>query len=198
MDRVQLRFSQAKFSSQQFSHRRFARIYSRDSPFVRRVLMRFGIPSRDVDDLVHNVFVVLWKRLDEVEGDEEVRPWLYTVAVNLVRNYRRRHRYWRERFVEVMPEVMASGGNVDGNVEWVMDANWRLSRLWRRLGTKMREVFVRVFMEGRTAREVAEELGISVKTVESRVYGVRQLIQKLEMDLGRVNVLIGENGCVME
>ena len=172
MDKVHVRRTPSKFSTNNSSSTCFTRIYARDSPFVRRVLLRFGIPSRDVDDLVQNVFVVMWQRLNENVLHGELRPWLYAVAANVARNYRSSSRVRKEQFVEVLPE--GSGSRID--MEGMLDA-WRsLARLLRRLREKLREVFVRVMLGGEKVQRTAEALGIPVKTVETRRRLVRQLL----------------------
>jgi len=176
MDKVNPRLPRAKFSFQHFSHKRFTHIYARDRPFVRSVLLRFGIPVRDVDDLVQNVFVLLWQRIEGLVADQEIRPWLSTVAANLAKNYRRRSRYRKEWFVEELPDQAL----VSFNPEWLIDAYRCLARLWRRMRTKAREVFVRVAIDGQSQKEVAEALSVSPKTVHSRMRVVRERVVKLQ------------------
>lgn len=171
MDKVHVHFPRANISSQHSSHRRFAHIYARDRPFVRSVLLRRGIPARDVDDLVQNVFVVLWQRLGGIVGDGDVRPWLYAVAVNLAKNYRCHSRWRREWFVGEMPDTARTAFNP----EWVIDAYRCLARMWRRMRTKVREVFMRVVLEGQSLKEAAKALGKSPKTVHSQMRGLRRL-----------------------
>ncbi len=175
MDKVHLRLSPSKFSTNNSSSRRFSRIYARDSPFVRRVLLRFGIPSRDVDDLVQNVFVVLWQRLNEKVLHDELRPWLYAVAANVARNYRSSSRVRREQFVEVLPE--GNGWWID--MEGMLDAWQSLARLWRRLRPKLREVFVRVMLGGEKVQQVARMLGISVKAIHARIHMVGDAVLRI-------------------
>jgi DNA-directed RNA polymerase specialized sigma24 family protein len=61
----------------------------------------------------------------------------------------------------------------------MIDAYRRLRRLLQRMGTKVREVFVRVTMEGQTVKEVAEELHTSPKTVHSRMRVGRQAVIRI-------------------
>jgi len=175
MDRVHTRLSLANFSTQDSAaHDRFTRIYARDSPFVRSVLVRFGVPKRDVDDLMHEVFVAVWRHLEGIDAHREIRPWLYTVAANLTNNYRRLRRHHQESFVEEMPD----GVTVSGDLDWVIDASRRLRRIMRQVGPKSCEVVLRVGMEGRSVQEVAAELGKSPKTVHLQMQSVRERLRR--------------------
>jgi RNA polymerase sigma-70 factor (ECF subfamily) len=59
---------------------------------------RRRLPATDVDDAVADVFVVAWRKIDSLPTPAEVRPWLFGVARNVVRNLergaRRRQRLW--------------------------------------------------------------------------------------------------------
>jgi RNA polymerase sigma-70 factor (ECF subfamily) len=170
MEKVHVRLSPAKFSTKDSPPKRFARIYARDRPFVRSVLLRFGVPRRDVEDLVQDVFVVVWRRLEGIVADGEIRPWLYTVASNLAKNYRRLARHQREWCVGEMPEVAM----ISFDPDWIIDAYRRLQRLMRRVDASAREVVVRIAVAGQSVNDVAAELCVSAKTVHSRMRVVRE------------------------
>lgn len=172
MEKVDLCLPSAKFSSQHSSAKRFSRIYARDRLFVRSVLLKFGIPVRDVDDLVQNVFVVLWQRFDALANIDDLRSWLYVVALNLARNYRSRHGTWREWLVGEMPEQQV----VLPDMELRLDAYRALMRMTLRMRANVREVFVQVVMEGQTQVEVARVMATSPKTVQSRMRVVRDVM----------------------
>jgi len=173
MGKVNPRLSSSKFSSEHSSsRRRFARIYARDRPFVRSVLLRLGVPARDVDDLVQEVFIVVWRNLERLVVDLDVRPWLYTVAANHARNYRRLRRCTKVDFALAALELAA----VEFDPAWMIDAHRRFARLTRRLSEKVCRVFVPVALDGQTVKEVAQRLRIPCKTAEARIRIARRCV----------------------
>ena len=54
--------------------------------YLRRRL--YPLSASDLDDLVEETFVVVWRRLDDVPADAEV-AWVIGVARNVLRNARR-------------------------------------------------------------------------------------------------------------
>jgi RNA polymerase sigma-70 factor (ECF subfamily) len=54
-------------------------------------LLRRGTPPTDIDDIVADVYVVAWRRFDQVPSDDPV-PWLIAVARNVLRNRQRTRR----------------------------------------------------------------------------------------------------------
>ncbi|HUV57792.1 MAG TPA: sigma-70 family RNA polymerase sigma factor [Acidimicrobiales bacterium] len=69
---------------------RFARLVREHSPAVGNYLARrlYPLSRADLDDLVEETFLVIWRRLDQVPSDAEL-PWTIGVARNVLRNARR-------------------------------------------------------------------------------------------------------------
>jgi RNA polymerase sigma-70 factor (ECF subfamily) len=69
---------------------RFARLVRQHSPAVANYLRRrlYPLNSADLDDLVEETFIVVWRRISDVPVDAEL-PWTIGVARNVLRNARR-------------------------------------------------------------------------------------------------------------
>ncbi len=69
---------------------RFARLVHEHSTAVANYLRRrlYPLGPADLDDLVEETMVVVWRRLDRVPPDAEL-PWMLGVARNVLRNARR-------------------------------------------------------------------------------------------------------------
>jgi RNA polymerase sigma-70 factor (ECF subfamily) len=69
---------------------RFARLVHEHSAAVANYLRRrlYPLTPSDLDDLVEETMVVVWRRLDRVPVDAEL-PWMLGVARNVLRNARR-------------------------------------------------------------------------------------------------------------
>lgn len=72
-------------------NRRFRRIYDDHVEAIRRYCYR-RVPASDVDDATVEVFTVVWRRLDTAPNGDEVLPWMYGIARNIVRNHQRSYR----------------------------------------------------------------------------------------------------------
>jgi RNA polymerase sigma-70 factor (ECF subfamily) len=69
---------------------RFARLVREHTPAVGNYLRRrlYPLSTADLDDLVEETMIVVWRRLDSVPDDGEL-PWMLGVARNVLRNARR-------------------------------------------------------------------------------------------------------------
>lgn len=68
--------------------RRFRVLYERHQPDVLAYLLR-RLNREDALEATAEVFVTLWRRLDDAPVGDEARPWLFGVAHNVLRNRRR-------------------------------------------------------------------------------------------------------------
>ena len=73
----------------------FAELFRNELRYVWNSLRRQGVPERDLEDVVHEVFLVVHRRLHEFDSERELRPWLFGIAFRCAIAYRRRssHRF---------------------------------------------------------------------------------------------------------
>jgi len=69
---------------------RFRRLVYDHTPAVGNYLRRrlHPLTSADLDDLVEETMLVVWRRIDDIPADAEL-PWMIGVARNILRNARR-------------------------------------------------------------------------------------------------------------
>ncbi len=145
---------------------------------VARIVARLMGPqtsAADIDDLVQQVFIAADRALPKFRGDSKITTWLYGIASRVVlHNLRGRRRYKQmiERFEASQLDVPAST-----SVDETVAARESLRLVWGallRVAPKKRLVFVLFEVEGMTAPEVAEVLGVSEDTVRTRLRRARR------------------------
>lgn len=154
--------------------RAFERTYRAEGPFVAAVLGRLAVPSEAVHDAVQDVFVAAYRRWPDFDDSRPVRPWLTAFAHRVAFRYRRSHaRRTRKRAAlrHVLVSVERSGAER-------ADARAFLERFLVGLDEGHRRVFVLSELEGHTASEVAEVVGISTEAVYGRVRSLRKRLHR--------------------
>lgn len=139
--------------------------YRAHRSLVWRILARLGVPVDTLPDALHDVFVVAAKKLDAVP-QHAARPWIVAVATQVARGVRRDaardHRRlewlrWRRNAIRQRTDPWAQA-----------DAGLSVEHFLQALPEAQREVFVLMELEGLTADEVSEALGVKRATVYSR------------------------------
>jgi RNA polymerase sigma factor (sigma-70 family) len=67
-------------------------LYETYEPSVERWVRRLAGPGADVEDLVHDVFLVALRRRHEFRGDAKLSTWLFRITERIVRKRRFRQR----------------------------------------------------------------------------------------------------------
>lgn len=154
----------------------FASLYHRHHGFVWRILRRMGVPVATLDDATQDVFVVVHRRRDDLQPDASVRSWLFGIARRVAADVHRRQRR-TQRKLEALPTPTDAAPPLDDTVARFEAADFVRSFL-RQLDEGHRMVFVLADVEGLTAPEIAEALGLNVNTVYSRLRNARRRFER--------------------
>jgi RNA polymerase sigma-70 factor (ECF subfamily) len=160
-------------------------LFDRYRADVARIAFRVLGPSADLEDVVQEAFVQIFRSLPSYRGSAKFTTWLYRVVTNVARMHVRHER--------VRPRL---GGAPEGMLEARPDEaqrpdeeaarNTRLRALYRHLDAlseKKRTVLVLHDLEGVAAAEVAQIVDAPVLTVRTRLfYARKELYAALAMD----------------
>ena len=163
-------------------------IYRSHAATVARWVGHLGGPAADVDDLVHEIFLIAERRLPEFRGDAKVTTWLYRIAERVVRGRRRsdRIRRWigRTRRADleraVSPTVLTPIEELERrrSIEIVY-------RILDRIPDKYRDVLVLFELEGASGEEIAALTGRKLATVWVHLHrGRRQFLDEMNRETG--------------
>ncbi|MDC3955880.1 RNA polymerase sigma factor [Polyangium jinanense] len=163
------------------AHALLGRLYLEHRDFLRRLLLVQAIPSSDVEDVVQEVFLTAWRRLECLVTPEQARPWLLVIGLNHARNHRNLARCEREVLAGLADDLPEQ--EVAAPMEMLLQATYgmfRLKRFLLRIGPRIRAVVV-PYLEGRSIREIAEALGIKTKTAFARLHLAREHLKRLAL-----------------
>jgi RNA polymerase sigma-70 factor, ECF subfamily len=174
----------------------FREIFLRHRGDVARVVQRVMGASPDVDDVVQDVFVHVYRSLKSFRGDSKFSTWLYRLSVNVTRMHLRRGRS-RPQFSNVeVPEAPPDDEPLD-TPERRMECSERLTALYRLLeglSEKKRIVLVLHDLEGRPAKEIGEIVGAPVLTVRTRLFYARKELYAAIANEPKLKALLAELG----
>ena len=168
---------------------RFELLYAKHAPAVKAYVLR-RTESSTADDVLAEVFVVCWRRFDEVPADP--LPWLLGVARRVLSTQRRGERRrgaLRDRLAEtargssaetITHPLPATPEMGDGALANVADAV--LAGALAQLSDGDRELLLLIAWDGLSPAEAATVLGIKPATARVRLLRARR---RLTMALAR-------------
>jgi RNA polymerase sigma-70 factor (ECF subfamily) len=142
-------------------------LYQAEFARMCRLVRRLGVPDKDLEDAVQDVFLVAHRRWEDLDPERPAGAWLSGIAVRVASQWRRRSSVRHEAVVEV-PETASPAPGADV----VLDAQRVRARVWaglEALPDEQRTVFVLHELEGFSAPEVAVAVGIPLNTAYSRL-----------------------------
>jgi RNA polymerase sigma-70 factor (ECF subfamily) len=141
-------------------------IYEAELDYVWHTLRRLGVPDRDREDLAHDVFLVVHRRLHTYDTDRSLRAWLFGIAYRVVADHRRLARVQREVLPGAAIEVAAPAPAHDDR-DLVM-------RGLAELDLERRAVFILHELDGQSIPEIARVIDAPENTLYSHLSRARR------------------------
>jgi RNA polymerase sigma-70 factor (ECF subfamily) len=151
----------------------FRAIYDEEFNYLWHTLRRLGTPARDLEDTVHDVLVVVHRRLRDYDPARPLRPWLFGIAYRVASERRRRAPVEVPAGEDEILALPDQGPTAEALLA-AAQARIRVQRALDVLPLEQRAVMVMHDLDGCTAPEVAEALDIPVNTVYSRLRLARE------------------------
>jgi RNA polymerase sigma-70 factor (ECF subfamily) len=148
---------------------------------MSRYLLHIGTGPGDVEEIVQEVFLKLFRHLCAGGEETNLRGWVFRVAHNIAANERRRSRRMAPQDTEALfGHVSIDPGSGPEHLVLEDERRQRLQRALNRLpGTQRACIHLRA--EGLKYREIAQVLGIGVTTVADHLkHALEQLGEDCE------------------
>lgn len=157
------------------------------TPYLSSVVWRamgHSATAQDVEEVVSDAFLALWRHREELVPEKGVKSWLAAVARN------RAIDRLRSSPLPSLPleaaEAEASGTSPDRELERRIFAQ----RLWaavEQLGPPDDVLVARFYYEGDRLRDIAAALGLSVPAAKTRLCRARQKLKRILTEGGSEN-----------
>lgn len=157
----------------------FDKIYVMYFSRMKRFAKEYVLSDEDAENIVQDVFMLLWEKRDILEIQVSLVPYLFSLVKNKCLDYLRRkvvvEEYKQELSVKLFSlELMNYSFASDEEIEQL------ITNAIDKLPDRCREIFIKSRIEGKKYREIAEELHISINTVENQM---SIALKKLRMEL---------------
>jgi len=143
----------------------FERLYELYAPLVHGVLLA-RVPYGEVSDLVQDVFLSAFRKLEALRDPARFGPWVAIIARNRAADF-----YRRARETEELHESLAQCASHEAEASEVLE-------IIRALPEAYRETLVLRLVEGMTGPEIAERTGLRPGSVRVNLHRGMALLRK--------------------
>lgn len=141
-----------------------------------RLAYRLCGSSDTADDLVQETFYHAWRSIDSLRDETRARAWLFQIL-------RYRYAHWvrtdtrRPRIVAPLDDAIPAADNRPTALDR-LERQETVQLALEALDERYRLPLMMVFMEGLTCQEAADEIGVPLGTVLSRIHRARKHLRQ--------------------
>jgi len=160
--------------------RRLDDLFKEHASYVARLAFRLLGREEEVDDIVQDVFITLFRNLDKIRQAESLRAWLGTTTVRTVR---RRLRVRRIGFL-LRRKDQVDPGDLKGTSASGEDraALWKVHVALEGVSVNARIAWVFRYLEEESVDDVARLCGCSRSTAKRRIADAHQVVRRALSD----------------
>ncbi|MDR2275953.1 MAG: RNA polymerase sigma-70 factor [Sphingobacterium sp.] len=152
----------------QKDHAAFTEIHNRYSP---QILAQTNRMLRDIDvakDMVQELFLTLWRRVDYIRVDGKIGGYLYVATQNLVLKYIQRAKF-QNNYLASLAQFSTELQNSTSELLDEKEIRSLLNQNINQLPDKTRKIFELSRTSNLSYREIAEQLGFAEQTVKNQI-----------------------------
>lgn len=169
-------------------HDSFRKLFEQYSKPLYRFSLSYLKSNEAAEDIVQEVFIKIWDKRKDIDTGKSFQSYLFTIALNSVR----KHFNKLAEVNQLKHDIITSfSENLDAfdKQENFEDYLRKLDVLIQQMPEKRKEIFTGKKLEGKSQKELAEEFGITVKTVEYHITEAMKFLKE-EFDKLRLGGMV--------
>jgi RNA polymerase sigma-70 factor (ECF subfamily) len=176
----------------------FSRIYRMSFKPLYDYSYKYLKNNQDAEEIVQNLFLKIWEKRIEINENLSFKSYLFQIASNDVSNLIKK-RNIEKRYIDWAQNFMNSFYEVDLNFDGITNADRfiQVHNLINQLPPRRRKIFKMKKIEGRTHHEIANELNLSVRTIENHVLKAMIFIKKRKNMISRTDENLNMHSPIM-
>jgi RNA polymerase sigma-70 factor (ECF subfamily) len=135
----------------------------------------------EAEEIVQEVFFKLWKNRKDIDEDESLKGYLFTAVKNSCFHFLE-HKKVKDKYSTLLQHIYKSSWEENSTYEIVVasELEKEFDKALKQLPSQCRKIFELSRLEGLKYAEIASQLNISQKTVETQM---SRALQKIKLQL---------------
>lgn len=160
-------------------------IIEQQLPYIRKICASFSEDQEELNDLVQEVCIQLWRTLDSFKGQSKITTWIYRVTVNICLYHvgkRKKHR-------NVPTDQHLLVNSVESGQEQEQDVD--LTKILYdaiKLLKPVDRAIITLYLEKKTHEEISDILGMTPTNVGVRISRCKKELKKIVDERYRTNM----------
>jgi RNA polymerase sigma-70 factor (ECF subfamily) len=146
----------------------FDQVYQRYAGKLYAFSLKYLRTKEEAEELVQSVFLKLWENHKSLKRENSFKAYLFTIAYNEICNIFRRRKYQQNFLANFGIKHTAVSGETEEQIDFVF-VREQIDRIVAQLPEKYKTVFLKSRVEGKSTKEIADELKLSKGTVDNYI-----------------------------
>lgn len=157
----------------------FEALFNLHYPSLKLIALKYVLSGQEAEDIVHNVFLNLWEKREQLNVRESLTTYLQTSVRNASLNYLKQKKVrenYRASLLTRLAEADPAGNPSDEMIR--QEDIDEIKEAIDQLPDKCRQIFRMSRFEEMKNQEISDALGISLRTVENQLYRALRTLRK--------------------
>ncbi len=134
--------------------------------------------KEDASEIVQETFLKVFKNINTIKEDGNLKGWVNMIAKNLSIDYYRKNKKELNRYVELDENIVRKSGSNPFDKVSKSNLSDKIKQIVLKLSNRQQSVFILKHFQGLKLSEIATELSISEGTVKKLHFRAMEAIRK--------------------
>lgn len=130
--------------------------------------------DHDAEEIVQETFINCLKHLTLFRGNSSIKTWMQGIARHEIADYYRKR--YAKKAILALPLTDLIPATAIGDAHEVSE---KVRQVIHKMSAHQRELLLLKYIDGKKVEEIAEDLGRSIKAIESELFRARQEFKTL-------------------
>lgn len=145
----------------------FEEVYNQYHKKIFGFCIKYGLNQSEAEEITQIVFIKVWENRNKIDPDKKLYSYILTMSKNIIiDSFKAKIKYQAAK--EYQMNFMKPVNNVEQNIH-LTELQSSIEEALTKLPERRREVFELSRIQGLSNKEIANQLGISIKTVENHL-----------------------------
>ncbi len=132
--------------------------------------------KEETEGLVQDVFMKIWENRTKLKKEASLKSYIFTIAYHkMCKLFRKKHIH--ERFLDEKAFALDATDSLEEQLVYKATLE-QVDRLIEKLPEKQKVIFVKSRKEGKSSREIAEEMNLAPGTVDNNISEALKFLRK--------------------
>jgi RNA polymerase sigma-70 factor (ECF subfamily) len=146
----------------------FDLIYEKYSGKLYAFGLKYLRSTDEAEELIQSVFQKVWENYKNLKKKSSFKSFLFTIAYNDICKLFRKRNYLQKFISDTLYQNSQSSSETEDRIDYKFVLE-RVQRIVEKLPEKQKTIFLKSRQEGKSTKEIAEEVGLSPGTVDNYI-----------------------------